>query len=65
MAGEKSLERSIKKIREVFRRLAGKHDDPTSVTCYEFVTGMQAEPQFQHMSVDEIKVCVRACVRLL
>ncbi|XP_041365282.1 calmodulin-2/4-like isoform X2 [Gigantopelta aegis] len=55
MASEAPLDRSVKKIRAVFKRLAGKHEDPTSITCFEFVSGMQADPQFEHMTVDEIK----------
>ncbi|XP_041365281.1 calmodulin-2/4-like isoform X1 [Gigantopelta aegis] len=55
MASDKALENSIKTIKSVFQRLAGKHDDPTTISCFEFVTGMQAEEQFSHMSVDELK----------
>ena len=56
MASEQALKKSIETIRSVFQKLAGKHEDPTTLSCYEFVTGMQAESQFAHMSVDELKV---------
>ncbi|XP_041365283.1 calmodulin-2/4-like isoform X3 [Gigantopelta aegis] len=47
--------RYIEEIKKVFRQMASLQGDAGTVSCFEFVKGMQATEQFQHCSVDELK----------